>query len=619
MSVWRVLIGCLLLVGLVGPATVTAVGATGPDGTTAQPVAAGAQAVATESGAVATELQPVAAHPEPVATEPQPLVAKPRPLATEPLTLTTTLRRTPDRVGEISATVTVDIPDQFTELRLTMPPNVTVIRTEGFTQSADGTYEWTKASDTPSVTYRVEANQRVENGQPGADGQYRFVDTESWAVVRLPPQPNVSGRITTQEEPPVVRETQIAGAGVAGDTMAFLGDYELRTHTAHGQQFRLLIPEAADLRAEPAAIFESLAAASDRLRVGDRDEDIFMIAAPTAEVDWAVRGLQLGDSDFWVRDTERLDTPANNWIHEYVHTRQDYEAARDARWFTEGSATYYGALLTLEQQRIGFDRFQRFIATGEDQPQSTAVLSEPDTWENYANYRKGALIAGGLDRQIRLATAQEASLATIFRALNSHDGSVDANTFAGYIERVAGEQTAREAIGATTTDNLIPMWTADEHATAFGQRPAAFDYRFTGDDPITVTDDDGTRIINGTNVTLSVNDTLAVEMTVENVGGTVGDYTLAFQTNATELTRDGRLDPGETATHRFERRFSEPGVYPVRVGGEGLTVTVEQPGLGGVSLPTDSDIVGDIETPGFGVTSALLAVALVAGLGRRRG
>jgi PGF-CTERM protein len=401
--------------------------------------------------------------------------------------------------------------------------------------------------------------------------------------------------------------------------MAFLGDYELRTHTAHGQQFRLLIPQAADLEAEPAAIFESLASASDRLRVGDRDEDIFMVAAPTDEVDWAVRGLQLGDSDFWVRDTERLDTPANNWIHEYVHTRQEYETATDSRWFTEGSATYYAALLTLEQQRIGFDRFQRFIATGEDQPQSDAVLSEPDTWENYANYRKGALIAGGLDRQIRLATEQEASLATVFRALNRHDGTVDATTFAGYIERVAGEQTAREAIGATTTDNLIPMWTADEHAAAFGQRPAAFDYRFAGDDPITVTDDDGTRIANGTNVTLSVNDTLAVEMTVENVGGTVGDYTLAFQTTETELTRDGRLAPGETAAHRFERRFSEPGVYPVVVGGERLTVTVEQPGLGGVSLPTDGDIVGDIETPGFGVVSALLAVALVAGLGRRRG
>jgi len=617
MSVWRILIGCLLLAGLVGPAAVTAVGATGPDGTTAQPAATGTQAIATGPGPVATELQPAAAQPKPVATEPQPLVAEPTPLATDSLTLTTTLRRTPDRVGEISATVAVDIPEQFTELQITVPPNVTVTDTEGFSQSAGRKYEWTKAGATPSVTYRVDANKRVKTGQPGIDGQYQFVDTESWALVRVPPQPNVSGRITTQEEPPVVRETQIAGAGVAGDTMAFLGDYRLRTHTAHGQQFRLLIPDAADLEAEPAAIFESLAAASDRLRVGDRDEDVFMIAAPTDEVDWAVRGLQLGDSDFWVRDTEELDTPANNWIHEYVHTRQEYDAATSFEWFTEGSATYYGALLTLDQQRIGFDRFQRFIATGEDEPQVEAVLSEPDTWENYANYRKGALIAGGVDRQIRLASDGEASLSTVFRAVNSHDGPVDAETFAGYVQRVADEQTGSEAFRATTTDNLIPMWDADEHATAFGQRPAAFDYRFA-DDAITVTGDD-TRIANGTNVTLSVNDTLTIGMTVENVGGTVGEYTLAFQTNDTELTRDGRLDPGETATHRFERRFSEPGVYPVVVGGERLTVTVEQPGLGGVSLPTDGDIVSDIETPGFGVVSALLAVALVAGLGRRRG
>ncbi|TQQ80903.1 hypothetical protein EGH24_07025 [Halonotius terrestris] len=594
--------GCVVLL-LIALCTIPAIGAATSD----------------VSSSPATAIDDGSATVEPLTTNATTLTdatttEQPRPLSSHTdLTLTTILDRTPEQVGEVTATVEVDIPDAFTELELQISPNVTVTDTDGFSETSDGVYEWDEQTEQPSVTYRVDATERGESDDPEADGQYRFADTEDWSLVRIPPQPSISGRYTGTDEPAVVRETEIDGPGAAGDAIAFLGDYERRTHTAHGQTFTLIVPEAADLEASPDEIFEAVAGASDRLRVGDRDEEVFMIAAPTGEIDWAVRGLQTGDTDFWVQDSERLDTAANNWVHEYVHTRQDYEAETSFRWFTEGSATYYAALDSLQSGRIGFDRFQRFIAEGEEEPQVEATLSEPDTWENYANYRKGALIAGGIDRQIRLATDQEASLATVFRAINSHDGSVDAATFGGYVQQVAGEQTADEAIGATTTDALIPMWDADEHATAFGQQPAAFAYRFADNEPITVTSD-GTTTTADTNVTLSVNDTLAVGMVVENVGGTVGDYELAFRVNETELTREGRLDPSETASHRFEYRFTEPGVYPVAVGDETLTVTVEESGLGSVDLPDGSDIPTDIETPGFGFVPAIAALLGVAGL-----
>ena len=380
----------------------------------------------------------------------------PTPLSTHTeLRLTTTLDRTPDRVGKITATVTAEIPSQFRELTLQLPADARVVSTSGFTRTAADSVEWDSNSNPATVTYRIDADVRSAADQPGAEGTYRFADTANWSLVRIPSVGDISGRIVGND-PEIVRETEIDGPGVAGDQIAYLGPYDRRTRTAHGQTFHLVVPETADLESETSEIFESVTAASDRLRIGDRDDEVLMIAAPTGDVEWAVRGIQTGDSDFWVRADEPVDTPANNWVHEYVHTRQEYTAAADARWITEATATYYAALLTLEADRVEFDRFQRFLAQGEDEPQASAVMTDPDSWENFANYRKGALVAGDLDRRIRLATDGEASLDTLMRAINNHEGELTAADIAGYIDAIAGETAAEETTAATTRLGLRP-------------------------------------------------------------------------------------------------------------------------------------------------------------------
>ncbi|MFC7043018.1 hypothetical protein [Halonotius sp. GCM10025705] len=533
----------------------------------------------------------------------------PTPLSTHnELRLTTTLDRTPDRVGEITATVTADIPSQFTELTLELPADAQVVATSGFTRTADGNVEWDSNSNPATVTYRIDANVRSAADQPGAEGSYRFADTANWSLVQIPSVGDISGRIVG-DDPEIVRETAIDGPGVAGDRIAFLGSYEQRTQTAHGQTFTLVVPEAADLEAEPREIFESVTTASDRLRVGARDDEVLMIAAPTGDIEWAVRGIQTGDSDFWVRADEPLNTPANNWVHEYVHTRQDYNAATDARWITEATATYYAALLTLEADRVDFDRFQRFLAQGEEEPQASAVMTDPDTWENFANYRKGALVAGDLDRRIRVATDGEASLDTVIRAINSHEGELTARDVSGYIDRIAGEGVANEADAATTATTVDAMWGSDAHVAAFGGEPARFAFRFADDTPLSVNGTSRPLPAAGENLTVAVNETVSVGVTVENVGGTTGDYQLPFDVGDYETTRTGRLAPGETTTHRFDQRFTDPGSYRIAVGGEEIRVTAtENPpaAQSPVKVPTE------IETPGFGIGVAAVAVGLFA-------
>ncbi len=53
-----------------------------------------------------------------------------------------------------------------------------------------------------------------------------------------------------------------------------------------------------------------MANASNALRVGDRDEQVFVVAAPSGAVEWGVEGYQIGDADMWVQSGKRWTPPS---------------------------------------------------------------------------------------------------------------------------------------------------------------------------------------------------------------------------------------------------------------------------------------------------------------------
>jgi len=535
--------------------------------------------------------------------------------------LTTTLNRTPERIGEITVTSSVRIPDPVTELTLRIPAEATAVETDGFSETTDGDYEWDTRTDDPSVTFRVPADRRVDSDGPLAEeGSLLFTETDEWALVATP-SVGASWRYTGSGEMTFDRTTEIDGPGVAGDRMAFLGGYDEHSHTAHDQRFRLIVPHAADIDESPETIFESLGHASDRLRVGERDEEVFIIAAPTDGVEWAVSGLQGGESDMWIGDDERVDTPTNVWVHEYVHARQNYETTDETEWFTEASATYYAALLTLEEGRISFEEFQRYLADGENEPQSGAVLSDPDSWANNADYRKGALVSGEIDRRIRDATGSESSFDSVFRSLNSHDGELTAAEFEGYVGTAADDDVASEAKRYTTTADTPAMWDSSEHEATFGLSPARFRFALADDDPLVVSGPDGSTVVSPENLTITAGQTVSVTITVTNVGGTVGDYELPFGVGNESTTETGRLDPEASASHEFNYTFDDAGSYTIAAGDDRIELTVEETpeptdepvedDSDSTDTPVDTeptDVPVDVDVPGFGLSAAVAAI-----------
>ncbi|MFC7185541.1 PGF-CTERM sorting domain-containing protein [Halorubrum yunnanense] len=513
-----------------------------------------------------------------------------------------------DEAGTVGVETRVTIPDRVTEFRVTLlSANDAAVEADGFVPADDAapgetSWEWDGQTATPSLTYAMDANETVEEAGPlGARGSYRFVDTGEWALVRTP-RTSAGWSYTGQYDGQVrlTRENAVDGEGAASQAIAFLGPHEERVREAGGQRYRLIVPAAADAEATPEEVFGVFESASTALQVGARDETVFAVAAPTDGVEWGVRGLQLGDTDLWVRDAEPAGTASDVWTHEYVHTRQAYGTEASGRWLTEASATYYAALFALDRGAVDFEAFEETLARGERDPDASAVLADPDTWGRDPDYTKGALVAGEIDRRLRVATDGSASLATVLRDLNAASEPVTNRDVLDAIEAAAAEGADDETAAAiraeaerlTTTREATETWDREAHAEAFGETPARVGYALP-DDGVRATGEYRDRSVASDPVELVAGETLALAVDVTNTGGVAGEYDLALTVDGEVVdSRNSSVDAGAATTEEFEHAFAEPGEYVVRVAGERLPVVVSEPAPPSVrGVSTDADRV----------------------------
>jgi len=348
--------------------------------------------------------------------------------------------------GESSAAVTVTRTGDTLRYELRVSPDAavdrlwvvvgdaTVVESPGFERVAnDGRTRlaWTGAERGRVVLSVRAPRQGAADGPTGRES----VATESWTFASVPfveLQRATDGEVE-RSWPLTERAGTLADArGVYGDRYALAGPTEVVTRSNAGRQVRVVVPAGAATAEDSEAIADTLADATGRLDVGDRDESVLAYAVPGVR-----RG---GESipardEFWVEAGSRLDDPENVWLHEYVHTRQSYRPAEDMRWFREASAEYYAARLSYEQGSITKQALQQHI----DGAPSRATLTDPGTWRSDAvPHHKGARVLAVLDAKIRAETGGHRSLEDVFRRVNRHDGPVTYADFAQAVNEVAG-------------------------------------------------------------------------------------------------------------------------------------------------------------------------------------
>jgi hypothetical protein len=484
---------------------------------------------------------------------------------------------TTDEAGTVDVTTRVVVPSGTASLRVTIPRETDVYEKRGFTRVDARTYEWTRSTDEPSLSYTMEGNVTVDRG----DGdRHLFAVTDAWAIVR---SPTVDVR-TASGDVPTDERHRVEGAGAAGPNVTYLGAHTRHVRAAE-QRFTLVVPDAADMATTPAAALDSLEQASRRIEFGRRDEAVFVVVAPTT-VEWAATGLQRGDADMWIRDVQRVDTVRNAWIHEYVHTRQDYEPTAETRWTVEAMAEYYAALVPFEAGRITYGAFRSKLDDGRSAAYDDVVLAEPSTWEpDEGDYVKGALVWAALDR--RLHAEADASMGEVVATFG--DREVSQADFLDAIEAVGGAELRSEAREYTETTATPEVRSQTEHVRAFGGPLVRHEFdAFAVSGPARETDVAAPRLVTG--------ETLEATVVVRNEGTDPGEYSVPFRVDGrTVATRSGTLRPGESATLSFTRTFRTAGEYDLRAGTATATAVVRRP-----AEPTVTDLSVDPVSPARG-------------------
>lgn len=523
--------------------------------------------------------------------------------------------------GRVRVALEVGVTTATTEFRVTLPAAVEVTGTDGFDRVEGTTYEWDGRTAAPGLTYRAPVNRTVGNS-------VRFAATDDWALVDMT---DVDTAFSWRSRGETGYERRFAVPnGYAGAAMAYLGDYRVANASAAGQRFTVVHPTVVETPVEPAAYAGTLAGVAEGLSVGARDPAVtaFIAPPPVGENggEGGVGGLATG-ADLWVAADEATRSDADGvrvnepiFVHEYVHTRQNYTLAADTTWFTEASAFYYMSLTPYQRGTIPRERFgERFRV-----PESfrDATLTETTDARYRAWATKGPRTLAALDRRIRASTNGSRTLQDVFRRMNEAEGNVTYAAFRSMVAATAGEShdawLDRYVAGAELARRPVPDAYPAPGTTA---DPATAEWR-RGDEwvplatttlpagiPVAVRHPEVGVVVRPVGATTTANGSDGDPATVRLPAG---EATLRVETfhgrNGTTVTVPTSDDvDGDGVSNADE---SAQGSDPYDA--DSSTATPEPGRFDGGGNGTDGGPAFE-DGPGFGVTGALVAGAVLVG------
>lgn len=476
-----------------------------------------------------------------------------------------TYRRLPDRPGVVGVTIRLPATPSVDRVSVGFRDEVRVVETTNVTRTESG-YDW--AGERPAtVAYRVPINWTYVGNRD-----------EAWTLVEhRTPSVDAAPSVDFRER------LSVAGQGYVGETTVLLGAHDVYERRAAGQQVRVVVPAGVELNTGAERTVETLASAARSLSIGGRDTVVHGFVTPQIETE-ATRleqpGFALDDRTLLVDADYEIDT----WTHEYVHTRQALPDSGELRWLTEGSAEYYGWLLSIEQGADDWGSLRGAFSRGIG---DDSVLADPDTWRGETDYNKGALVLGVLDREIRWASDGERTVADALRRVNEAEDP----TLETFIEAVheAGGADAAAAARKYTTTGAAPNYQPDSPVldAVYGLSPngepdPSPDIR-TQVRTLSATGPNASRTIDPAvqTVTVRQGETLRVEAQVTNGGDAGGLASLAVRrspaggdTGRVATPWVGWVPPGETVTRTGTHEFGRPGTYELSWGDRQYTVRV---------------------------------------------
>lgn len=449
----------------------------------------------------------------------------------------------PDEHGVVDVTMHVDSA-AFEGLRVTLPEDAEARSMDGFDEQAEaGRYEWDETTTDPSITYRWDLGDVHDSFDGG-----------TWGFVRNSGM--LMGYTTTRD---IERTAAVSGEGRAVKGRALLGDWERHSRTVDGETLLLYHPADVDPSVEPAPALGAMANASRDFQGTPDDGRMATLVMPSVPSSNSLAsGTALGERTTAVHTEVGIGT----YVHEYVHTRQEYGARADMRWFHEASAEYFEHQSMTRHGYADFAEFEEdLLLQGHD---DDSILVDDSTWSTQADYHKGGTVLAAIDRDIRRESGGSGSMAAVLQRLNGHDGLVNRGDFLDAVEAEGGPGARSTAKRYITTEAAPGYdWANEAFDDGFDYDPARIDAELVAAD---YGDGEGTAGPTTQASTITVPAETEVEFTfrMSNTGGIDGRYApeLEFSQGGggsdSEVTArpTGWLAPGEetrrTITHKFE-------------------------------------------------------------------
>lgn len=289
-------------------------------------------------------------------------------------------------------------------LGVSLPRNGVLVDATGFsgmdestiTLGGGGSLHWNQSAPEHVIQYRMGKGETVSHPS-----------SEQWLLAGTPKHSGDSVHLSMSPD------------GFVGPNILYLGNYTTVTASEGCQNFTVIVPDTKTSVYRERLVEKRLSefkVAARSLPLETHYTDIYAFVAPK-NLENNVGGYNMDNENEIVVSTKVNKDPSVIWIHEYVHTTQNFRPTPDSVWLVEGTANYFTHRIAVEHGFITPRAYDAWLTKSQTKEWKKS-LDKAEIDDEVAYSRGGALLA---DADQELHQNENGSVLGLFQQLNSQE------------------------------------------------------------------------------------------------------------------------------------------------------------------------------------------------------
>lgn len=250
-----------------------------------------------------------------------------------------------------------------------LPYGATLVSKQGFDEAIPSGLVWNESANIHRIVFETAKTDLVE-----------IPHGKSWMMTGLPSHSHEKVHLRPQPD------------GYIGADIAYLGEFSVKNATVGCQTFEVIVPKKSPPQVRPERRLQELKVAARSLPVDHYYSTVRIFVSPNDLGSAAGVNYRFGNEI--IVHASPGEYASVLWIHEYVHTLQDFRPKPDFYWFIEASAQYLSMRVAVENGFIpprGYDFYFARIIWADQNRSLGQALHHPIA------YHKGAAVLASVE------------------------------------------------------------------------------------------------------------------------------------------------------------------------------------------------------------------------------